>query len=67
MRSTCPAARADEIEREGAADLFHLDVDLIFDDTTTAYFEIEDEPDEGHQKEFAVKLPVYGATAQARP
>ena len=29
-----------------AADLFRLDVDLIFDDTTTAYFEI-DEPDEG--------------------
>jgi transposase len=29
-----------------AADLFRLDVDLIFYDTTTAYFEI-DEPDEG--------------------
>ena len=28
-----------------AADLFRLDVDLIFYDTTTAYFEI-DEPDE---------------------
>jgi hypothetical protein len=28
-----------------AADLFRLDVDLIFYDTTTAYFEI-DEPDD---------------------
>ena len=54
MRSTCPAARADEIEREVAADLFHLDVDLIFYDTTTAYFEI-DEPDEDEQ-EFAGRL-----------
>jgi Transposase DDE domain len=42
------AVWADEIEREvflRAADLFRLDVDLIFYDTTTAYFEI-DEADE---------------------
>ena len=42
------AVWADEIEREvflKTADLFRLDVDLIFYDTTTAYFEI-DEPDE---------------------
>ena len=48
---------ADEIEREvflKAADLFRLDVDLIFYDTTTAYFEI-DEPDENEQ-EFAGRL-----------
>ena len=37
-----------------AADLFGLDVDLIFYDTTTAYFEI-DEPDENEQ-EFAGRL-----------
>ncbi|HEY0376726.1 MAG TPA: IS1634 family transposase [Pyrinomonadaceae bacterium] len=42
---------ADAIEREvflRAADLFRLDVDLIFYDTTTAYFEIDeaDEQDE---------------------
>jgi len=39
---------SDQIERAvflRAADLFRLDVDLIFYDTTTAYFEI-DEPDE---------------------
>src|ERR1700730_14905402 len=48
------AVWADEIEREvflKAADLLRLDVDLIFYDTTTAYFEI-DEPDEDEQ-EFA--------------
>src|SRR5208282_6692387 len=42
------AVRSDRIEREvflQAADLFRLDVDLIFYDTTTAYFEI-DEADE---------------------
>src|SRR5580704_7684944 len=42
------AAWSDEIEREvflKTADLFRLDVDLIFYDTTTAYFEI-DEADE---------------------
>src|SRR3954464_16055957 len=42
------AAWSDQIERAvflRAADLFRLDVDLIFYDTTTAYFEI-DEPDE---------------------
>jgi hypothetical protein len=42
------AVWSDEIERDvflKAADLLRLDVDLIFDDTTTAYFEI-DEPDE---------------------
>jgi hypothetical protein len=51
------AVWADEIEREvflKAADLFRLDVDLIFYDTTTAYFEI-DEPDENEQ-EFAGRL-----------
>src|ERR1700723_110682 len=48
------AVWAEEIEREvflKAADLFRLDVNLIFYDTTTAYFEI-DEPDEDEQ-EFA--------------
>ncbi|MGH6738110.1 MAG: IS1634 family transposase [Bradyrhizobium sp.] len=48
---------AEEIEREvflKTADLFRLDVDLIFYDTTTAYFEI-DEPDEIEQ-EFAGRL-----------
>src|SRR3954463_12324164 len=42
------AVWSDQIERAvflRAADLFRLDVDLIFYDTTTAYFEI-DEPDE---------------------
>src|SRR5690348_16969448 len=42
------AGWSDQIERAvflRAADLFRLDVDLIFYDTTTAYFEI-DEPDE---------------------
>jgi hypothetical protein len=51
------AVWADEIEREvflKTADLFRLDVDLIFYDTTTAYFEI-DEPDEDEQ-EFAGRL-----------
>src|SRR6201989_2624117 len=44
----CLAVWSDQIERDvflRAADLFRLDVDLIFYDTTTAYFEI-DEPDE---------------------
>src|SRR6202158_625310 len=51
------AVWADEIERDvflNAADLFRLDVDLIFYDTTTAYFEI-DEPDEDEQ-EWAGRL-----------
>src|SRR5580693_4082245 len=51
------AVWADEIERDvflKAADLFRLDVDLIFYDTTTAYFEI-DEPDENEQ-EWAGRL-----------
>jgi hypothetical protein len=51
------AVWAEEIEREvflKTADLFNLDVDLIFYDTTTAYFEI-DEPDEDEQ-EFAGRL-----------
>jgi hypothetical protein len=51
------AVWAEEIERAvflKAADLFRLDVDLIFYDTTTAYFEI-DEPDEDEQ-EFAGRL-----------
>ena len=42
---------SEEIERDvflRAADLFRLDVDLIFYDTTTAYFET-DEPDEDEQ------------------
>jgi hypothetical protein len=42
------AVWSDQIERDvflHAADLFRLDVDLIFYDTTTAYFEI-DEPDQ---------------------
>ena len=46
------AVWSDEIERDvflKAADLFRLDVDLIFYDTTTAYFEI-DEPDEDEQE-----------------
>ena len=43
---------SDQIERDvflRAADLFGLDVDLIFYDTTTAYFEI-DEPDRNEQE-----------------
>ena len=51
------AVWSDEIERDvflKTADLFRLDVDLIFYDTTTAYFEI-DEPDEDEQ-EFAGRL-----------
>jgi hypothetical protein len=46
------AVWAGEIERDvflRAADLFRLDVDLIFYDTTTAYFEI-DEQDEDEQE-----------------
>jgi transposase len=48
---------SDQIERDvflRAADLFGLDVDLLFYDTTTAYFEI-DEPDE-NEREFAGRL-----------
>jgi hypothetical protein len=48
---------SEEIERDvflRAADLLRLDVDLIFYDTTTAYFEI-DEPDE-YAEQFADKL-----------
>jgi len=51
------AVWSDEIERDvflRAADLLRLDVDLIFYDTTTAYFEI-DEPDE-YAGQFAGKL-----------
>src|ERR1700681_3176089 len=51
------AVCSDEIERDvflKTADLFRLDVDLIFYDTTTAYFEIDD-PDEDEQ-EFAGRL-----------
>jgi transposase len=51
------AVWSDEIEREvflRAADLLRLDVDLIFYDTTTAYFEI-DEPDE-FAEQYAGKL-----------
>jgi hypothetical protein len=53
------AVWSDEIERDvflRTADLFRLDVDLIFYDTTTAYFEVDD-PDENEQ-EFAGRL--YG-------
>ena len=51
------AVWSEEIERAvflRTADLFRLDVDLIFYDTTTAYFEIDD-PDEDEQ-EFAGRL-----------
>jgi hypothetical protein len=51
------AVWSDEIERDvflRAADLLRLDVDLIFYDTTTAYFEI-DEPDE-FAEQWAGKL-----------
>ncbi|MBW4093894.1 MAG: IS1634 family transposase, partial [Proteobacteria bacterium] len=51
------AVWSEEIERDvflRAADLLRLDVDLIFYDTTTAYFEI-DEPDEDAEQ-FADKL-----------
>jgi Transposase DDE domain len=51
------AVWSDEIERDvflRAADLLRLDVDLIFYDTTTAYFEI-DEPDE-FAEQFAGRL-----------
>jgi hypothetical protein len=51
------AVWSDEIERDvflRSADLLRLDVDLIFYDTTTAYFEI-DEPDE-HGELWAGKL-----------
>jgi transposase len=51
------AVWSEEIERSvflRAADLFRLDVDLIFYDTTTAYFEIDD-PDEDEQA-FAGRL-----------
>src|SRR6476469_9900429 len=53
----CLAVWAEQIERDvflKAADLFRLDVDLIFYDTTTAYFEV-DEPDEDAQ-EWAGRL-----------
>jgi transposase len=51
------AVWSDEIERDvflRTADLFRLDVDLIFYDTTTAYFEI-DEPDQ-HAELWGGKL-----------
>lgn len=51
------AVWAEQIERDvflKAVDLFRLDVDLIFYDTTTAYFEV-DEPDEDAQ-EWAGRL-----------
>ncbi len=53
------AVWSDEIEREvflKTADLFRLDVDLIFYDTTTAYFEIDEadeEPEEWGGRLFA--------------
>jgi hypothetical protein len=51
------AVWSEEIERDvflRAADLLRLDVDLIFYDTTTAYFQI-DEPDQ-YVEQFAGKL-----------
>src|SRR3954462_15412726 len=59
------AVWSDQIERAvflRAADLFRLDVDLIFYDTTTAYFEI-DEPDEHCELGWQTVCPV----APARP
>lgn len=53
----CLGVWSEEIERDvflRAADLLRLDVDLIFYDTTTAYFEI-DEPDE-FAEQWAGKL-----------
>ena len=60
------AVWSDQIERDvflRAADLFRLDVDLIFYDTTTAYFEI-DEPDE---RRAGVRRSPLRAAASARP
>jgi transposase len=51
------AVHSEEIERDvflHAADLLRLDVDLVFYDTTTAYFEI-DQPDENPER-WAGKL-----------
>jgi hypothetical protein len=51
------ATWSEEIERDvflRSADLLRLDVDLIFYDTTTAYFEIDETDDYG--EEFAGKL-----------
>jgi hypothetical protein len=51
------AVWADEIERDvflRTADLFRLDVDLIFYDTTTAYFEIDDTDED--EQEWAGRL-----------
>src|SRR5271166_5788911 len=62
------AVWSDRIEREvflQAADLFRLDVDLIFYDTTTAYFEI-DEADEDPE-EWGGRLYALCAAAPARP
>ena len=57
---------SDQIERDvflRAADLFGLDVDLIFYDTTTAYFEI----DETGRERAGVRRPPLRSTASARP
>lgn len=46
------AVHSEEIERDvflQAADLLRLDVDLVFYDTTTAYFEIDEPDEEGEQ------------------
>jgi Transposase DDE domain len=51
------AVHSEEIERDvflQAADLLRLDVDLVFYDTTTAYFEIDEPDEEGEQ--FAGRL-----------
>ncbi len=62
------AVWSDEIERDvflKTADLFRLDVDLIFYDTTTAYFEI-DEPDETSRNSPAAFTPRCAGAATAR-
>ena len=77
-------AWSEEIERDAflrAADLFRLDVDLIVDDTTTAYFEIDAADDEpakwggrlyaplrrrGHNKEPELRIRVEGVPKEPR-
>jgi hypothetical protein len=57
VRSTSFVVWADEIEQDvflRTADLFRLDVDLIFYDTTTAYFEIDDADED--EQEWAGRL-----------
>lgn len=57
------AAHAEVIEKDlffSVADLFSLDVDIIFFDTTTAHFEIDDE-DEDDKAEAELEEPIEGA------